>query len=53
LAVAKFAHDVVPLFDNGTIKPNVDRIFPLKQVREAYQYLASNQSFGKVVLELA
>ncbi len=52
-AVEKFADEVVPLFENGTIKPNLDRVFPLKDVREAYQYLASNKSFGKVVLNLS
>ena len=52
-AVTKFADDVVPLFENGSIKPNLDRVFPLEDVREAYRYLASNESFGKVVLDLS
>ena len=50
-AVAKFTDEVVPLLESRKIRPNLDRIFPFGQVREAYQYLASNESFGKVVLE--
>ena len=50
-ATRNFANEVVPLFENGKIKPNLDRVFPAKDVIEAYKYLESNESFGKVVLE--
>ena len=50
-ATRKFAQAVVPLFESGTIKPNLDRIFAAEDVVAAYQYLESNESFGKVVLE--
>lgn len=46
-----FAADVVPLLASGKIKPNVDRIFRLEEIGEAHEYLESNQSFGKVILE--
>lgn len=50
-AIAKFGEMVIPLFQTGKITPNLDRVFPVENVREAYQYLASDKSFGKVVLE--
>ncbi|HEX8250924.1 MAG TPA: NAD(P)H-quinone oxidoreductase [Pyrinomonadaceae bacterium] len=50
-ATRKFAEEVVPLLANGKIKPNVDKVFQLEQIREAHEYLESNASFGKVVLE--
>ncbi len=50
-ALKKFTDEVIPLFENGSISPNLDRVYPFEQVREAYQYLASNVSFGKVVIE--
>ena len=50
-ATRRFAEDVVPLLASGKIKPNLDRIFPAKDVIKAYEYLESNESFGKVVLE--
>ena len=51
-ALTKFTDEVIPLFENGAVKPNLDCVFPLEEVREAYKYLASNESFGKVVIEL-
>lgn len=50
-ATRKFIEEVVPLLASGEIKPNVDKIFKLAQIREAHEYLESNASFGKVVLE--
>jgi putative PIG3 family NAD(P)H quinone oxidoreductase len=50
-ATAKFAADVLPLLETGKIKPNLDKVFPVENVREAHEYLESNRSFGKVVLE--
>ena len=51
-ATDAFARDVLPLLADGRVHPNLDRAFALPDVREAYNYLASNKSFGKVVLEL-
>jgi putative PIG3 family NAD(P)H quinone oxidoreductase len=50
-ATARFAAEVVPLLAAGTIKPNVDRVFPMTEIGRAHEYLESNASFGKVVLE--
>ena len=50
-ATKAFADFAIPLFENGSIRPTVDKIFPAGDVHEAYRYLASNASFGKVVLE--
>jgi putative PIG3 family NAD(P)H quinone oxidoreductase len=50
-AVKAFANDVVPLLANGKLTPNVDRVFPVGEVRAAHEYLESNESFGKIILE--
>jgi NADPH:quinone reductase-like Zn-dependent oxidoreductase len=50
-AISKFAGEVVPLMEAGEIRPNIDRVFEAKEVVAAYEYLESNESFGKVVLE--
>ena len=34
----------------GRLKPVVDRTFPLKDVREAHEYLEKSQMFGKVIV---
>jgi len=50
-ATRKFAEEVVPLFEDGKLKPNIDRIFRIEEIRAAHEFLESNASFGKVVLE--
>lgn len=51
-ATRKFAEEVVPLFASGKLKANIDKVFKLEEIRKAHEYLESNASFGKVVLEL-
>ncbi len=35
---------------DGSLKPVIDRVFPLDQIVEAHRYLESNQQFGKIVV---
>lgn len=46
-----FIRDVVPLLESGRVVPNIDRVFAVKDVVSAHEYLESNKSFGKVILE--
>jgi len=50
-ATRKFSEEVVPLFESRKLTPNIDKIFKIEEVRQAHEYLESNASFGKVVLE--
>jgi NADPH2:quinone reductase len=50
-ATQKFTEQVVPLLASGKVLPNIDKIYPVECVSEAHEYLESNKSFGKVVLE--
>ncbi len=50
-ATAKFVEDVLPLIEKRLIVPNLDKVFRIEEVRAAHEYLESNKSFGKVVLE--
>jgi len=34
----------------GRLKPVVDRVSPLKEVRAAYEQMEKSQMFGKIVL---
>jgi putative PIG3 family NAD(P)H quinone oxidoreductase len=47
---AAFARDVVPLFATATLRPNVDRVYALDEIRAAHERLASNATFGKVIV---
>jgi putative PIG3 family NAD(P)H quinone oxidoreductase len=51
-ATAAFARDVLPLLQAGTVKPVIDRVMRLAQIREAHALLESNRTFGKVVLRM-
>lgn len=51
-ATGKFVEEVVPLLESGRINPNIDKVFGFEDVRAAHEYLESNESFGKVILEL-
>lgn len=51
-ATCKFANEVVLLFADGKLKPNIDKVFKMEEVRKAHEYLESNASFGKVVIEI-
>jgi NADPH:quinone reductase len=48
---AAFARDVVPLFESGALRSTVDRVFPLVEIGAAHERLASNETFGKVVID--
>jgi len=44
---------VIKLTAAGCIKPVIDRVFPLSEIRQAHEYLTSPHRFGKVVIEIA
>jgi putative PIG3 family NAD(P)H quinone oxidoreductase len=51
IALAReFSSRVAPLFDEGRLRPVIDRVFPFSEIREAHELMESNQTFGKIVL---
>lgn len=51
-AVRLFAEQVVPLLERGIVRPVIDSIFDLADVRRAHERMESNDSFGKIVLRV-
>lgn len=45
--------DVGTAFEEGRIKPIIDKIFPLEEVAEAHQYMEANKNIGKIILEVS
>lgn len=52
-ATQAFARDVLPLLERGVVRPVIDRVFTLDQIREAHALLETNETFGKVVLKVS
>lgn len=45
--------NVLPLVAAGRVRPVIDRVLPLARAGDAHAHVASNASFGKVVLDVA
>ena len=43
---------IVPWLARGVVEPLVDRVFPLADAGKAHEYVASDASFGKVLLAI-
>jgi putative PIG3 family NAD(P)H quinone oxidoreductase len=50
-ATAAFVRDVVPLLAERRVAPVVERVLPLERAAEAYDLVASDATFGKVILD--
>ena len=48
----EFAKRCLPLFENETLVPVVDRVFPLEETGAAHAYMETNANFGKIVLRV-
>jgi NADPH:quinone reductase len=54
LAVMRaFDKSLVPLIAEGVLKAIVDKVYSLKEAAAAHEHVASNESFGKVVLSVS
>lgn len=45
-----FARAALPLFASGALKPVVDSVLPMAEIREAHRRMEQNETFGKIVL---
>jgi NADPH:quinone reductase-like Zn-dependent oxidoreductase len=46
----RFQREVVPRFERGQLKPVIDVVMHMRDVREAHRRMEQNESFGKIVL---
>ena len=45
-------HRVLKFVFNGTLKPVIDRVFPMQEIAAAHSHLENREQFGKVVVTL-
>jgi NADPH:quinone reductase-like Zn-dependent oxidoreductase len=50
LLAAEIAREVWPSVVEGTLRPAMDRIFPLAEAGEAHRRMESGEHIGKIVL---
>jgi len=50
IAIAAAWRDILPLIVSGSVKPIVERVYPLGEAGEALRHLIDDRPFGKVVL---
>src|SRR5882724_2318382 len=51
-ATRLFSQHVVPLLANGSVRPVIDKVFELDEIRSAHERMESNESFGKIVIRI-
>jgi len=49
-ATRLFASSVLPLVSRGVIRPVIDPVYPVDEIRDAHERMESNLRFGKIVL---
>ena len=48
----RFVERWLPELKNGTLRPVIDKVFPLAQACEAHEYMEANRNFGKIILKV-
>jgi len=44
------AHDLLPLFDSGVLRPVIDRTYTLDEIADAHRHVATDANIGKVLV---
>jgi len=47
-----FIRETLPLFERGSLRPVIDRVFSLADAAKAHERMESNENFGKIVLSV-
>ncbi len=50
--ITEFSKRFLPLFQDGQLKPIMDRVFPWEEVDQAHAYIEANKNIGKVILRV-
>lgn len=49
----RFAEEMLPLFEDGRLKPVIDRRYNFADIADAHTFMASNGNVGKIVVRIA
>ncbi|MEP7201782.1 MAG: NAD(P)H-quinone oxidoreductase [Ilumatobacteraceae bacterium] len=48
----QFAAEMLPLFDEGKLKPVIDSRYPFDQIADAHRHMAANANAGKILIDV-
>jgi NADPH2:quinone reductase len=48
----RFVRELLPRFDDGSLRPVIDSRFPLDDIAGAHTYMATNANVGKILLDV-
>lgn len=49
----RFAREMLPLFDEGRLRPVIDSRYPIDQIADAHTYMETNANVGKILVDVA
>ncbi len=49
----RFASEMLPLFDDGRLKPVIDSRYPLDRIADAHRHMATNANAGKIMIDVS
>lgn len=49
----RFVAEMLPLFDDGRLRPIIDSRFAFSDIARAHEYMASNANTGKILIDIA
>jgi len=49
----RFASEMLPLFDDGKLKPVIDSRYPFDQIADAHRHMAANANAGKIIIDVS
>jgi tumor protein p53-inducible protein 3 len=51
LLTKEFAKNVTLFFENGKIRPVIDKVYPIGMVADAHKHMEENRNIGKIILQ--
>jgi NADPH2:quinone reductase len=49
----QFADELLPLFDDGRLRPVIDSRFPLERIADAHERMEGNTNVGKILIDVS
>ena len=49
----RFISEMLPLFDSGELKPVIDSSYSIADIAKGHEYMATNGTVGKIVIDIA